>query len=137
MGWWKIDRATGQPIAGEHSALSRPPELVLPNAVPSVDDDEADCYLGDGPGDMGSGLPAEFEAAIGDGRSLTDQQLRDCLLGRVVPQSLADRRPQLLQLVEAFWLDIDGCYEDEWGRPARPAEKRWICEDVIERRRHK
>jgi len=35
-----------------------------------------------------------------------------------------------------FWKDIDSCYDDDWERPAKPAEKRWICENVVESRKN-
>ena len=59
MGWYRIDPATGKAAKEGHSKLSRPPEVVLLNAVPGVDDDEAHCYLGDGPWDMASTLRGE------------------------------------------------------------------------------
>jgi len=136
MGWWKIDPDSGMPAKDTHSALSRPPDFVLLNAVPGVDREEAACYLGDGPWDMASTVPDEIVAVIDGALSLSDDQLRDLLLRRVVPPSVAGVGPeigaQLLQVVDAFWQDIDGCYEDDWERPARTAEKRWICEYVLE-----
>jgi hypothetical protein len=136
MGWWKIDPETGFPVKDAHSALSHPPDFVLLNAVPGVDSEDAACYLGDGPWDMASTVPGEVEAVIGAGRSLSAEELRDLLLRRAVPASVADRRPeitaQLLQVVDAFWKDIDDCYEFDWERPTRPAEKRWVCEYAVE-----
>jgi hypothetical protein len=136
MGWWKIDPETGMPAKDARSALSRPPEFVLLNAVPGVDDDEAACYLGDGPWDLASTVPDEVEAVTGAALSLSKEQLRDLLLRRAVPPSVAAGRPEigarLLQVVDAFWKDIDGIYEDDWGRPARPAEQRWVCEYAVE-----
>jgi hypothetical protein len=51
-GWWRIDPKTGKPLEQERSKLSRPPDFVLLNAVPGVDDSADASYLGDGPGDM-------------------------------------------------------------------------------------
>lgn len=139
MGWWKIDPETGKPLANARSALSRPPEMVLLNAVPGVDDEETACYLGDGPWDMASTMPGEIEEVTGDAIRLSDDQLRDLLLRRAVPPAMATGQPEigprLLQVVDAFWSDIDGCYEDDWERPARAAEKRWVCEYVVEGRK--
>ena len=136
MGWWRIDPDTGEPLKEGRSKLSRPPDLVVLNAVPGVDDDETACYLGDGCWDMASTVPAEVEAVTGDALSLSDKQLRDLLLRRVLPPGVAgspsEIGAQLLQVADAFWKDIDSCYKDDWGRPARPAEKRWVCEYVVE-----
>ena len=136
MGWHKIDPETGKPAKNAPSALSQPPDFVLLNAVPGVDDHETNCYLGDGPWDMASTLPSEIEAVTRDVLQLSDEQIRDLLLRRVVPASVGGERSdlgsKLLQVVDAFWKDIDSCYDDDWQRPARPAEKRWICENVIE-----
>jgi hypothetical protein len=135
MGWWKIDPETGMPLKDAPSALSRSPEFVLLNAVPGVDDEETACYLGDGPWDMASTVPGELQAVTGDALSLSDEQLRDLFLRRVVPPSVAGSPSEigahLLRVVDAFWRDIDGCYEDDWERPARPAEKRWVCEYMV------
>src|SRR4051812_43108682 len=132
MGWWRIDPETGEPLKEGHSKLSRP-DLVLLNAVPGVDNEEEACYLGDGPWDMASTMPAEIKAATGDALRLSDEQLRDLLLRRVVPPGASTEiGAQLLQGVSAFWKDIDSCYEDDWERPARPAEQRWVCEYVIQ-----
>ena len=136
MGWWKIDPRTGAPAKDAHSALSKPPDFVLLNAVPGVDDNEADCYLGDGPWDMASSLPEEIEAATGAVLRLSDEQIRDLLLRCVVPRGVGGKRSdigvKLLQVVDAFRKDINSCYEEDWERPARPAEMRWICEYVVE-----
>ena len=76
MGWYKIDPASGAPAKDAPSALSQPPDFVLLNAVPGIDDDESDFYLGDGPSDMASTVPDEIESATG-GAQLSDEQLRD------------------------------------------------------------
>lgn len=140
MGWHKIDPKTGAPAKDAQSALSQPRDFVLLNAVPGVDDDDADCYLGDGPWDMASTVPGEIEAATGDAVQFSDDELRELLLQRSVPAGVGGERSEigvkLLQLVDAFWRDIDSCYEDDWERPAKPAEKQWICENVVESRRN-
>src|SRR4051812_33947985 len=104
MGWWRIDPDTGMPLKDGHSKLSRP-DLVLLNAVPGVDDNEAACYLGDGPWDMSSTMPAEIAAATGDALFLSDDQLRDLLLRRVLPPGVAgppsDIGVKLLQITDA------------------------------------
>jgi hypothetical protein len=135
MGWHKIDPKTGAPAKDAHSKLSQPPDFVLLNAVPGADDNDADCYLGDGPWDMASTVPAEIKEVIGDLSQLSDEQIRELLLRRVVPSSVggdkSDIGVKLLHVVDAFWSDIDSCYEDDWDRPAKPDEKRWICENVL------
>src|SRR6476620_6690776 len=119
MGWYRIDPETGMPLKDGHSKLSRLPDAVLLNAIPGVDDDEAACYLGDGPWDMSSTMPEEIQAATGDAIRLSDDQLRDLLLRRVLPTGVADPQSQigvkLLQVTDAFWKDIDSCYEDDWS----------------------
>jgi hypothetical protein len=139
MGWWKIDPDSGAPAKDAHSALSRPPDFVLLNAVPGVDGEDAAFYLGDGPWDMASTVPAEIESVIGVAPRLSDDQIRDLLLRRVVPPDIAGGGPEivakLLQVVDALWKDIDGCYKEDWERPARPAEKRWVCEYVLASRK--
>ena len=131
MGWWKIDPETGKPATGAQSALSRAPDAVLLNAVPGVDDELAACYLGDAPWDVASTVAGELEAVTG-ARPLSDEQLRDLFLRRVVPPGVVtEAAARLLQVVDTFWSDIDGCYEDDWDRPARPAEKRWVGEYVV------
>src|SRR5262249_55050536 len=121
MGWHKIDPNTGAPAKNAHSALSQPPDFVLLNAVPGVDDNETDCYLGDGPWDMASTLPSEIEAVTRDVLELSDEQIRDLLLRRVVPPSVGGERSdlgiKLLQVVDAFWKDINSCYDEDWQRP--------------------
>jgi hypothetical protein len=131
MGWWKIDPQTGKPVKDARSALGRAPESVLLNAVPGVDDEAAACYLGDAPWDIASTVPKKLAAATDGARALSDDQLRDLFLRRAVPPGVAEAAAQLLRVVDAFWSDIDGCYEDDWERPARPAEKRWVCEYVV------
>ncbi|HMF19561.1 MAG TPA: hypothetical protein VKE98_20305 [Gemmataceae bacterium] len=135
MGWWKIEPDTGMPVKDSRSALSQPPEFVLLNAVPGVDDDESVFYLGDSPWDLASTVPDEVDAVTGTAFALSAAELRELLLQRTVPPRLNKAGPEmgaeLLQIVDAFWNDIDGCYEDDWGRPAHPAEKRWVCEYAV------
>jgi hypothetical protein len=134
MGWWRINPETGEPLQGASSSLSRPPEFVLLNAVPGVDGSEGACYLGDGPSDMVSTLPAEFAAIVGPQASWSAAQIRALLLyGRVRRSVGARAKAQLKKAVEVFWADIDDCYDFDWERPAFPAEKRWICEEAVER----
>src|SRR5262245_19290253 len=118
MGWWKIEPETGMPAKDSRSTLSRPPEFVLLNAVPGADDDDAPCYLGDGPWDMASTVPEEVDNVTGTDFLLSAAELRDLLLQRVVPSRLIDARlelsARLLQVVDAFWNDIDDCYEYDW-----------------------
>ncbi len=61
MGWWRIDPETGMPLANSPSALSKPPDFVLLNVAPGVDDDTEASYLGDGTWDMASKLPSELQ----------------------------------------------------------------------------
>jgi hypothetical protein len=134
MGWWRIDPETGFPAEGAASALSRPPDFVLLNAVPGTDDVSGACYLGDGPSDMVSTMPAEVTGILGGPVPWSAEQVRDLFLrGRVPPGVEAIVARKLRVAVDEFWADIDGCYEDDWDRPAGPAERRWICEELVDR----
>src|SRR5262249_23082832 len=129
-----INPETGEPLRGATSSLSRPPEFVLLNAVPGVDGSEGACYLGDGPSDMVSTLPAEFAAIVGPHVSWSAAQISTLFLNGRVPHGVGARaKAQLKKAVKAFWADIDDCYDFDWERPALPAEKRWICEEAVER----
>jgi hypothetical protein len=133
MGWWKIDPETGAPAKDARSTLSRAPEFVLLNAVPGADNDASAVYLGDAPWNVASTIPKKLAAVPGLMTTLTDEQLRELFLLRVVPPGVAGTEAtlQLLQIVDEFWSDIDGCYEDDWERAARPEERRWVCEYVV------
>jgi hypothetical protein len=115
--------------------MSNPPEFVLLNAVPGVDDEEEAHYLGDGPWDMMQSVSSEFEPLFAEMPPLSADDIRQLLLERAMPSvcasSSAETRAELLRLVDEIWSDIDGCYDDDWERPARPAERRWLCEYLI------
>jgi hypothetical protein len=136
MGWWRIDPETGMPAEGARSKLSRPPEFVLLNAVPGVDDEAEAYYLGDGPWDMAAAAANDVGQLLGAAPRPSDDELRRLFLERVLPAALAglDSRSadRLLQVVDEMWKDVDGCYEDDWERPARPAEKKWVCEYAVD-----
>src|SRR4051812_26973236 len=109
MGWHRIDPETGMPLKEGRSKLSSP-EVKLLNAVPGVDHDDAACYLGDGPWDMSSSMPAEIGAVTGDALRLSDEQIRDLLLRRVLPPGVApETGTELLRVTDAFWKDINSC----------------------------
>jgi hypothetical protein len=135
MGWWRIDPETGKPAEDGHSKLSRPPDFVLLNAVPGVDTDDEAHYLGDGPWDMAADTARHIRELVGSEQVLPPNEVRALCFRQAVPPGLAglgpDARTRLLQLVEQFWADIDWCYDEDWERPARPAERRWVCEYLI------
>lgn len=134
MGWWRINPKTGMPLEGASSALSKPPDMVLLNAVPGVDDQAGACYLGDGPSDMVSTMPDEIDGIAGDDVDWTPEAVRALFSKGQAPAGVGPKMAaSLRQAVKAFWDDIDSCYEDDWDRTALPAEKRWICEEVVER----
>jgi hypothetical protein len=134
MGWWRIDPETGYPAENAASSLSRPPVFVLLNAVPGVDDESGACYLGDGPSDMVSTIPAEVAGILGGPASWSAGEVRELFLsGRVPPGVGAELARKLRAAVDEFWADIDGCYEDDWDRPAGPVARRWICEELVSR----
>lgn len=135
MGWWQIDSDTGKP-AEAHSNLSRPPEFTLLNAVPGVDDDAAH-FLGDGPWDMAASCVDKLRKVIGDSQHLSDDEAWRLFSKRILPDAMQswpeEARRRVLQLIEEMWANVDGCYEDDWERTARPAERRWIAEYAVRR----
>jgi hypothetical protein len=137
MGWWQIDPATGMPLRDSFSKLSRPPGFNLLNAVPGVDDEEAAHYLGDSPWDMAYSAVSGIKELLGQRQSPTAEEARALFLNRIIPPSLAKLPPemtaQLLELVDSMWKSVDLCYEDDWGRPARPAEKKWVGKYAVDR----
>jgi hypothetical protein len=137
MGWWRIDPATGKPARESRSKLSRPPDFVLLNAVPGVDDEEESHYMGDAPWNMACSAVDEIKELIGALQLLSADEARALFLDRLFPARLAGLAPeaasQLLQVVEEMWKDVDWCYQEDWGRAARPAEKRWVGEYAVRR----
>jgi hypothetical protein len=137
MGWWKIDPETGYPLKEGHSRLSRPPEFVLLNAVPGVDDDEEAHFLGDSPWDMVADAVNQIKRLHISEQRLSADEVRKLFLDRVVPPTLTTPKREngdsVLRIVDELWKDVDWCYQETWERPARPAERRWICEDAVER----
>jgi hypothetical protein len=135
LGWWRIDPETGKPAKDARSQLSRPPEFVLLNAVPGVDDDAEASYLGDGPWNVAEDMAREIKSAIGPQRPLSEEEARLLLLERRIPASFADADvwagSGLLAIVDEMWKYVDECYLDDWGRPARSAERRWVCEYAV------
>lgn len=131
MGWWRIDPLTGAPLRDSPSRLSRPGDVVLLNAVPGVDDDDGACYLGDGPGDMAFAGARELAGLLGDSRRLDADGVRQLLGTGLLPRAEPAQRTAIERCVKAFWADIDDCYDFDWGRPARPEERRWIVEYVV------
>src|SRR5262249_46773286 len=125
------------PVKDAHSALSRPPDFVLLNAVPGVDDNEASYYLGDGPWDTAADVADQIAPVMGPVGGISEEEARAMVMERVLPTSLAELDPEttnrLVQIVDAFWKTVDQCYEFDWGRTARPAERRWVCEYAVER----
>jgi hypothetical protein len=132
MGWWRIDPETGRPLEDGGSRLSRPPDLVVLNAVSGVDDPEGAHYLGDGPADMASDTARQMAELLGAGARLSAEDARRLLHDRAAPRKApAGARRGLLKIADELWPDIDDCYDFDWGRPARPAERRWVVEHVI------
>jgi hypothetical protein len=135
MGWWQIDPLTGEPAREQHSKLSRPPDFVLLNAVPGVDDAEEAHYMGDGPWDMVYLGVNRIKELLGVDQQLTADEARALVLNRTIPASLAGLTPEsathLLLLIDEMWKNVDWCYQDDWGRPARTAEKRWVGEYAV------
>jgi len=131
MGWWRIEPETGMPARESSSKLSRPPDFVLLNAVPGIDDEEEAHYQGDGPWDMAYSASDVIKKVLGARQLPTVEETRELFLNRTVPTSLAELADPLLQAVDEMWKDVDWCYEDDWGRPARPAERRWVAEYAV------
>ena len=67
----------------------------------------------------------------------TKAEATNLFMDRVLPPSLsglgAETTERLLQLVDETWADVDDCYEFDWDRAARPAERKWVCEYAVQR----
>jgi hypothetical protein len=141
MGWWPIDPETGECVKDARSKLSRPPEFVLVNAVPGVDDSEATHYLGDGALDMAYSTSCEIQELLASTQPPTQLppkvEAMKLLMDRVLPPSLTglkvETADRLLQMVDELWVDVDDCYQFDWDRAARPAERKWVCEYAVQR----
>ncbi|HTU20823.1 MAG TPA: hypothetical protein VMG10_22410 [Gemmataceae bacterium] len=137
MGWWRIDPQTGEPLSNSRSRLSRSPDFVLLNAVPSVDNDEEAHYLGDDPWDFAYSAVQKINALIVRMPTPSENELRQLFLERVIPQTFQQRKPEaiasMLQTVDKLWENVNWVYEEDWKRPALPAEKRWVCEYAVRR----
>lgn len=137
MGWWRIDPTTGEPASDSRSKLSQPPDFALLNAVPGIDDEKEAHYLGDGPWDMVFSAVSSIGKVLGAKQQFTEEEARGLFFKRIIPASLAVLPPklarELVQIVDEMWKDVDGCYEDDWERPVRPLEKRWIGEYAVSR----
>lgn len=134
MGWWKIDPSTGAPI-DDPSALSDD-QVILLNAVPGVDDDGASHYLGDGPLDMAYSLSIELRESLGDTTKVSAVAALKWLLDGVPLADLVEAgivADESRRVAEAFWDDVDSCYEDDWNRKALPAERRLIAQHAADR----
>src|SRR5262245_32443543 len=134
MGWWRIDPETGMPAKDAASRLSRPPEVVFPNALPGVDGDSQAHYLGDSARGFAADTARQGQALLGPAESLSAGEGRRLFLDRVPPERLRGSGPKaakLLQIVEAMWADVDDVYQEEWGRPTRAAERRWVGEYAV------
>jgi hypothetical protein len=137
MGWWQIDPETGKPAQDFRSKLSKPPDFVLLNAVPGVDDKRDAHYLGDEPWDMAETMVSELQKLFSGVPRPFEEEIRRLLLDRLIPTSLAgldtESTDHLLQSVDEMWKDVDYFYQEDWGRPSHTAEKKWICEFAIRR----
>lgn len=135
MGWYRIDPNTGKSLE-QPSKLSQPTDFVLLNAVPGVDDDEAACYLGDGPSDIAVDTVRQLKQMLGASIQPEANDLRRLVWNQKIPAAWklkAEQKAQLLEVIEALWDDVDGIYEDQWERPAHKSEKKWICESIVKR----
>jgi hypothetical protein len=134
MGWWPINPETGKPTNAP-SRLSQVDSLVLLNAVPGIDDDAAAHYLGDPPWDLAADTARMIQIVLENKRPLSEVEARRLLLNRQPPsgaESLEETElVQLLQITDVLWRDVDACYQEDWGRPARPAERRWVAEYAV------
>src|SRR5262249_811118 len=141
MGWWPIDPETGECVKDARSRLSRSPEFVLLNAVPGVDASESTHYLGDGPLDMAYSLSCEIKELLSNTQPPaplpTKAEATKLFMDRVLPPNRSglgvETTERLLQLVDETWADVDECYEFDWDRAARPAERKWVCEYAVQR----
>jgi hypothetical protein len=136
VGWWRIDPESGKPAKDARSRWSRPPEFVLLNAVPGVDDDADASYLGDGPWNVAEDMARAIESAMGAHGRLSEAEARLLLMERRIPAAFPESDvwalSRLLALVDEMWKYVDECYLEDWGRPARAAERRWVCEYAVQ-----
>jgi hypothetical protein len=139
MGWWKIDPATGKPLKESCSALSRPPDFMLLNAVPGVDNKAGAHYLGDAPWDFAGSFVHELKQVLGEWPVISVGDAEKFFSSGALPKSFGLEAPTAKDLqvrVKRFWQEIDELYRDEWDRRATEAEKRWIrdyaCHDLVD-----
>lgn len=88
-------------------------------------------YIGDGPIADVAMVAMNIDATFGSSRHFTDEEARQLLVGRVVPNSVRpydDAAAELLESVDDLWTLVDESYQEAWGRAANEAERRFFVE---------
>jgi hypothetical protein len=92
-------------------------------------------YLGDGPWDMAASTVDKIKALIMGMQLPSEEELRTLFRDRVIPKAFERIKPEavaeLLRAVDEMWSDVDWCYEEDWQRPAHPAERQCVCEYAV------
>jgi hypothetical protein len=116
MGWWRIDPETGMPVpsGGEN------PE------------DAGACYAGDTPCDAVSYSVDDLQEVLGEDEEFSPEEAASLVFDRVVPDWVDPAKAaDVLRVVDEMWAEVDGCYEEDWGRKARPPERRVAGEEAV------
>jgi hypothetical protein len=122
MGWWKVESTTGMPLRNGKSKRSADRCVVL-NALPGVDDDKNACLIGDGPLDMIDVAIAKIRPLIPTGVQIPHSEWMQLATKKQVPTSLKSSTKDIKHIVVALWDNVYGCYEDDWDRKPRLAER--------------
>ncbi len=130
MGWWKIDPETGLPTK-DTSKISEPGSVSL-NAIPGIDDDPDACYSGDTPWDAVYQAMQVLREFLGEFAEFSEEEAGRLIFDRALPV-WADPglSPEVLRIIDTMWFEVDDCYEEDWGREAKPPEKRVAGEQAV------
>jgi len=116
MGWWQIDPEKGMPLrtSGKH------PE------------DVDACYTGDTPWDAVSYSVDDLRKLLGETAEFSPEEAGRLFLERAVPPWVdPEKAADVLRIVDEMWAEVDGCYEDDGGRKAKPPERRVAAEEAV------
>jgi hypothetical protein len=75
-----------------------------------------------------------IEATFGASRYFSDVERRRLIHEREVPASMhrhVEAAADLIECVDDLWASVDRTYQDYWGRPLTPAERRLIGDFAV------